>query len=249
MAEEYVQGTFANMLGETASNPASDQEAHSVLVPPGSQFSAEVPQFDMSDLVIPRLRLAQGLTPEVQTGAAKPGQWLLAGFEPQEKVEFVPVLFSRSRRYRDAEGTTLCEAKDATTGVGDPGGRCEQCPHNKWTNKGEQRIPPACDFAYTYIGYSLTHQAPAMLEFRRTALSAGRVINTMIMNFRGMSRFSVILSAKQEQRGRRSWHTPVVSSSGRTVEAIQKEMASANMLGPVPDTSEEAPPWLESEES
>lgn len=241
------QMSFEGMLDGTE-KIKQDEESRALVPFSAGQFSTDMPDLSMDDLVIPRLRLAQGLTPEVQSGAAKPGMWLLTGFPPQETVEFIPVMFGRSRRLRTEEGETLCESPDAKVGVGDPGGTCASCPKSHWSGSGDNRRPPECDFAYSYIGYSVTHGSAVIVEFRRTGATAGRVMNTMILNAGGLSKLSAILSSRHEQKGRRTYHVPVVSQSGRSkksvIELLQKFSLAA---GGAPEGAapEDAAPWDE----
>ena len=67
--------------------------------------------FSADDVYIPRLRIAQGLTKEVQEGTARPGQFLVTGFAPEEEsVNLVPVGFTRMREYRDPDDGGLRSA-------------------------------------------------------------------------------------------------------------------------------------------
>ena len=87
-------------------------------------------EFSAVDLLLPRIRLAQGLTPEVQDGTAKPGQILLTGYDPVEEVVFIPMGMRRRRVLRDEDERTaiLCSSDDGKNGQGVPGGACQLCP-------------------------------------------------------------------------------------------------------------------------
>lgn len=167
------------------------------------QYSAEV-TFDRRETITPKLRLAQGLSQEVQNSEAAPGQYLLTGFEAENEVIFVPVLLARAREYRDRAvnngADVLCRSGDAITGVGDPGGDCAACPLAEWTEEADRqgktyRKAPACAMIYSYVGFSETHGAPVAIDFKRTNLDASKLINTMV-KMRGLGNFAIKLTSK-----------------------------------------------------
>ena len=163
------------------------------------------------DVYIPNLRLAQGLTPEVQSGEARPGQWLIVGFDPVPEVTVVPVAFFKRRELRDdATREVKCKSMDSINGVGDPGGVCEVCPMSQWTGTDETgRKPPACSFSYEYVVFSDTHRCLATLKFAKTALRAGKVLNTVIAQG-GLGNIAVRLKADAKQTQRGSFFSPQV---------------------------------------
>jgi len=165
---------------------------------------------DASDLMIPRLRLTQGLTAEVQDGTATPGQWVLSGYDAKAEVTVVPVLFARNRTLRDTEGTILCRSFDALTGVGEPGGTCAGCIMNQWSD-GEKgaRVPPKCAFSYVYIVYVKEFETMALVEFRRTSIQAGKTLNTIAAQ-RGLSNFAVKLKSSKQTGKRGTFYQMVV---------------------------------------
>lgn len=179
-------------------------------------------QFDSSDIVIPRLRLAQGLTAEVQDGTAKPGQWLLTGYDPIDELTVVPLLFSRNRTLRDDAGSSLCRSSDSITGIGVPGGLCAQCPMNQWTDGANgARIPPVCVFSYTYICYVAEYDTLGLVEFRRTSIQAGKTLNTICAQ-KGIGNFAVKLRNSKQQGKRGTFYQIVVQPVQVTSDVIHK---------------------------
>lgn len=175
-----------------------------------ANFSTQL-SFDNEDIVIPRLRLAQGLTTEVQDGSAKPGQWLLTGFEPKDELTIVPLMMARNRTLRDDEGSVLCKSTDGLNGVGAPGGVCAVCPKNKWTEqeKGKPNLPPECTFSYAYIVYVKEFETMALVEFRRTSIQAGKTLNTMVAQ-RNVGNFAVKLKSAKQTGKRGTFYQIVV---------------------------------------
>jgi hypothetical protein len=184
-------------------------------------------QLDLAseDLMIPRLRLAQGLTGEVQDGTATPGQWLLTGYDPKAELTIVPLLFARNRALRDDEGKVLCKSLDSLTGTGEPGGDCTKCIMNQWMDgdKGK-RLPPKCTFSYVYIVYVHEHQTMALVEFRRTSIQAGKTLNTIAAQ-RGIGNFAAKLKSSKQTGTRGTFYQIVVQPMQASPEILQAAKA------------------------
>lgn len=190
---------------------------------------SDQPTFGRDEIVIPRLRIAQGLTKEVQDGEASPGQILLSGFEALDEVTIVPLRFARMRELRgegEERNTVLCSSSDAVRGIGEPGGDCNTCPMKEWSEKvvrgKETRVPPPCSFIFSYMVYIVEHQQVAVLDFRRTSERTGRLMNTLVAQ-RGLRQFAVTLAAEIKSEGSRRFAVPTLSPT--TVDASVLQMA------------------------
>jgi hypothetical protein len=173
------------------------------------------PQFTADEVDLLRLRLAQGLSAEVQEGTAKPGQWLITGYDPEDVVTVVPLLFARRREYRPDPDTRAiqCRSEDGETGKGNPGGLCMTCQFANWTpdpRVAGKNNPPQCTPITSYIGYSITHGEIVSLSFSRTSSGAAKFIN-FIISTRGMGNFAVDLKTQQKKSARGSFYVPTVS--------------------------------------
>jgi hypothetical protein len=198
------------------------------------QFAyGETLDFDMSELKIPFLRLASGMTPEVKERKANEGQWLLSGHEPVDSVEFVVTGVTRFREYRDSvTQETYCRSGDGVIGKGAPGGICAKCPLAQWgerdpkTGKG---TPPACNAGFSYTIYSLTHQQPAILSLRKTAIAAAKTINTMI-HLRKVKNFVVVMGHKDMPSpvGRSTY--PVPDTVARKITETERAEVEESLL-------------------
>lgn len=216
--DEYVESdelsvNDANSLA--VSTPQSIQNAYT-----------STPNIDSSDVFIPKLRLAQGLTNEVQDGLARPGQWLMTGEDPFDEPIIVPLLMNRRRELRDDDDNrqVLCRSLDSLHGVGDPGGDCSTCPMAKWTQgrgKNSKNSPPACTFIYSYIVYSVEAESLAILEFYRTSIPAGKMMNTIIMQ-KGLGNFGIKLTASGSKGPKGTYYSPTVTPA-KLSEAILKK--------------------------
>jgi len=190
-------------------------EEESEVVGTGLTLYDSDPQFDREDVFLNRLRLAQGLTKEVQDGTARPGQYLVTGFAPEETVTVVPVGFAKMQEHRDPDDgkVMLCFSKDALIGEGDPGGACSECPLNKWEpnpDKPGKNIPPICKFSYGYLFYSEQHDAIVAFKFKGMALTAGKGINT-IVNHHGLRKVAIVLGSEQKSGPAGSYYVPTTT--------------------------------------
>lgn len=192
---------------------------------------SDTPQLDGSDLFIPRLRLAQGLTAEVQAGEAKPGQWLILGTEPMTEANVIPVAMTRRRELRDPDTrSTVCRSGDGLTGIGNPGGECATCPMADWVpgvgkNKGKN-APPPCAFFYSYMVYVMEAETMAILEFSRTSITSGKMLNTIIAQH-GLGTFAVRLTATKKEGTKGTFYSPTVNQATVKPDALRIALAKA----------------------
>lgn len=220
--EKVEQMSFDAMLG--------DEEKTSLIVPepededaivPVSAYS-DKPMFAAEDITPPMLRLMQGLSPEVQEGNAKPGQWVLSGYDPKDTIVAVPIAYARRRQYRDPDTNNIaCESFDGEMGVGNPGGVCADCPMNKWTGEGKKRQGPQCVFMYSYMVYIDEFDNGAILNFKRTSLAAGRSLNSLVSR-QGFGNTVVKISSKLQSGAKGNYYIPqLVPMSGEDANEVR----------------------------
>ena len=186
-------------------------------------------EFSSEETLRPRLRLAQGLTQEVQDGDAKPGQWVLNGHDPVDSAVLVPILIARARELRDADSedrSMLCQSGDAITGIGEPGGACKSCSMANWkTGPGGKRVAPPCTLIYSYVAWSETHQAAVTIEFKRTSVGIAQFINTVAQH-KKFGGFAITLGSRSQKgpRGNYSMPTAAVANVAPEILATAKAM-------------------------
>lgn len=168
------------------------------------------------DIQLPRIRLAQGLTPEVGDGTAKPGDWLVPG-KPAQKTLTATVLGIRRTRnlWKFDEMTqmrsTVCSSPDSITGVGEPGGDCATCPMAKWTPnpEGNGNRPPACTLIY---GYLLQTPEGDIGVYDASTRSANNIIGQLNAFFlqAGGGNIEVTLGSQLISKGARRYYSPTL---------------------------------------
>jgi hypothetical protein len=135
-----------------------------------------------------------------EDGEARPGQWLIKGYDPEAEVLVVPLAFYKTRELRSQEERqVLCGSADSIVGTGTPGGVCESCPLSKWTdNPDGSRQGPKCRFQYQYAVFSVTHGDIAFLTFAGKALKAAKSFNSVVSRL-GLGNAAILLKSEQSK--------------------------------------------------
>lgn len=208
-SDEYSQMSFDGMLndGDNKSLIVPEINDDEEAIAPIAAYS-DKPIFAAEDITPPIMRLMQGLSPEVQEGSAKPGQWVLSGFEPKESVIAIPIAYAKRREYRDPDTNLItCTSLDGETGVGVPGGTCAECEMNRWTGEGKNRKGPQCVFMYSYLIYVNEFDTGCILNFKRTGLGVGRSLNSLVSR-QGFGNVAVKITSKIQTGGKGSYYIP-----------------------------------------
>lgn len=183
------------------------------------------PEFEAGEVGFPKLRLGQGLTPEVAEGNAKMGQWLFTGYEPLDSTVVIPIMFGRTRWKRkdpaDRDSPIACQSADGKQGVGDPGGACKGCQFAKWGVRGPngKSAPPACTITYRYVLWIVDHEAIGEVAFQRTSESYAYLINNLIKKY-GFGKFALKFGSITKRGANRMWAEPQISLTKLTPDML-----------------------------
>jgi len=168
---------------------------------------------DLSKMQVPRLRLAQGLTSEVQDRKAQIGQYVLTNFPAEDEVVLVPLAAQSIRVYQpDPKGRPQCFAPTGTHGIGNPGIVCADCALSKWTrdpNDPKRGIKPPCTEGVAMRAYSTTHGSVVDMQFMGRTISKGQFVQQQGLA-RGMGQFAIKLTSGRVENQRGSWYEPVL---------------------------------------
>lgn len=225
---------FADMIGGDQALAVPEEDT-----PVRGLAYSDTMELDASDIAYPRLRLAQALTKEVADGFAQSGDWVLTGFEPEKQVTLIPLLGTKTREYRDPDDNSqlLCSSPDGKVGHGDPGGDCSVCPLTAWRKPkkaGDKNLPPLCGLGYSYVCWSVTHDTLVQVDFKKSATTAAKGLNTMIQA-RGFGKFGILLTTKTERGARGQWHVPAMTVTKASEEDLQRAAeAKATVTGQAP---------------
>lgn len=188
--------------------------------PQGTENFDYVPETE--DIQLPYIRLAQGLTPEVTEGKARPGQWILPDGTLSETITGVVIGMRRVRAYREDQ-ELLCRSLDSVMGIGDPGGPCEQCPLSQWVQgKDGKNVPPKCTLSYQYLMEYGDEESGGIGVVSMSTRSASRVAAQVNLHVRmhGFRAFQVTLGSASVVKGARKFQTPTLNN----VTVIKKQL-------------------------
>lgn len=178
-----------------------EQKQESKVVPFRGAVVGGLENLDAQDITIPRVRLLQATSREVQRGEAKVGtfQNSLTGENYGSKLEFIPFQVFKSR-VRFSQKTALCISRDAITGIGDPGGDCETCSFSQW---GSEREAPECSLVYNYLSWlpGRDEELPIAVSLMRTSIPTARKFNTILRFDRKGAAYELYPEQKENEKG------------------------------------------------
>lgn len=133
-------------------------------------------------IVVPQLLLNQGSSNPVKQGRAMAGSFWNTATESAipAPITVVP-LFTFMSRVRWApigseSQAPLCSSTDATTGMGNPGGFCNECPARKVWSDQTKRMVGECDLTYSFIFYVMEVESAVLMHFSKSKTKLARQI-------------------------------------------------------------------------
>lgn len=150
------------------------------------------------DRIIPRLKIMQPLSPEVDEGIAKSGEFVnsIAKKSYGNRLSLTPIFWWKSRVHwapREDGGEILCQARNALQGT--EFGVCSDCENSKWCNKEA----PICTAIINVLGL-VNNIDMVALSFMKTSYGTGKqLINLFAYKKVDIFNFQYELFADQEQ--------------------------------------------------
>lgn len=181
-------------------------------------------QFDPSDIVMPRRKIVQATTRDVDDALV--GQYLdtLSG-EAKKEVNVVILRYGHTRAMF-TEGNFTAEAlvcastngKTPRPNIANPQSRlCETCPMAQWGDDGEK---PQCRFGYTFLMVDSEDDSPFMITFAGTAIKpAKKLISGVALKKRPFYSFNVRMGIEKKQDERGKWYAPTFGFAAMTSKA------------------------------
>lgn len=181
---------------------------------------------DAEDLLIPRIKIMQALSPEVSDGKATIGTLInsLSMENVTDKV-FVPVCkFNNHILWRDRSegGGIKCRAADAKHGLQEDGttklcAACRKCEFDN-TKQGRDAIP-TCTKYINFLGFFTDSYAPIILSFSKTNLKEGKQLFSMAkVSRQNIWNFGYKLTSKKRSNNVNSWFVIVPEMAGATTD-------------------------------
>ena len=199
---------------------------------PGKGFE----NLERGDILLPRIKLLQPLSPEVVEGGHKPGTMLLnlSNKNLGKEVLITPVLHFRSRikwNPRDDGGGIDCSSPDAKVPTTNKYAEaCAPCPHKEWHNEAKSRKDqaPACTLYENFVVLLPGEANPVVVPMEKTKTRAAKKFYSMAALKGGdMFNFTYKLSVVQEKNAEgQNFFNYQVADVGKITG--EKERATAN---------------------
>lgn len=189
--------------------------------------------FEMDDLIIPRIRLLQALSQAVSDGKGKMGdiQDSLTEENLGQSIEIVLLNFKNSAvMFKTGEGL-VCKSNDGI--IGKDGIECIHCPfgeyHGKFHDDGR---PPACAATKEFLVVkrsSLSESPyPMLLSFLKTSYPLGkRLISMARLTGEDIYNYSYILSSGIDKNKKGTFATFKISKKDKLSQ--EEAQAAANV--------------------
>jgi hypothetical protein len=179
---------------------------------------------DTDDVIIPRVKVIQTLSPERKEKEAEEGDIInsLTKERLNEKV-FVPVFkFNNNINWRDRSdgGGILCIARDGKNGEASDGTHliCAACRKNEFDNskQGREAIP-VCTKYINFFGFFAGEKMPIILSFAKTNFKEGKKLYSLAkVSMQNMWNYGYTLTEKLMVKGGNEWYNIAAVPAGAT---------------------------------
>lgn len=181
---------------------------------------------DAEDIIIPRVKVIQTLSPERKDKIAEEGD--IINSLTKEKLNgkvFIPVFKFNNNvwwRPRSEGGGILCIARDGKNGVqsDDTHLQCAICKKCEFDNSKQGRdAVPVCVKYINFFGFFEGERMPIILSFSKTSYNEGKKLYSLAkVTMQNMWNFGYKLTEKLMAKGGNEWFNPVMVANGPTSE-------------------------------
>lgn len=195
------------------------------------------------DLIIPRIKVINALSPERVDGIAQEGQ--LLNSLTQEDITgklFVPIKQYYSCIHwnpnRDDELRIFCRSDDGRMGHNDLGAvSCATCGKCEFDNsKTGKDAQPQCTKYLNFLGFISGQPMPIVLSFARTNYNEGRKMLSIAKSMRqALWNFSYKLESRQVTKDRNKWYIIVANMAG--VSSDEDKALASSLFAAYSDTT------------
>ena len=185
-----------------------------------------------SDIIIPRLKVINALSPERVDGTAMEGDIInsLTG-ESVVGKRFIPIkqYYSNIRWNpdRNADQRILCRSFDGRLGEGEEGAlACQSCRKNQFDNtKRDRAAQPSCTAYINFLGFIEGNPMPVVLSFAKTNYNEGKKLLSIARSMRSsIWNYAYYLKGVQVTKERNKWYNIQVAMAGETT-AEERQLA------------------------
>ena len=182
---------------------------------------------DAEDMIIPRVKIVQMLSPERKSGDAKEGD--IINSLTKERLngkKFIPVFkFNNNVWWADRSegGGILCMARDGKLGNPTDGStpilcaKCRKCEFDN-TKKGKDAIP-VCTKFINFFGFFEGERMPIILSFGKTNYNEGKKLYSLAkVTMQNIWNYAYELNDKTMAKNGNEWSIITVNAAGATSE-------------------------------
>lgn len=185
---------------------------------------------DSKDIVIPRIKVINALSPERVDGVANEGDILNSLTQENVKgKKFIPIKQYYSKIYwnpdRDSDPRMFCRSFDGKSGQCEEGVRiCAQCRLDQFDNtKTGKEAQPKCTSYLNFLGFFEDNPMPVVLSFARTNYAEGRKMLSIAKSMRSaIWNFAYTIDSRLVAKDRNKWYIMVPNMAGPTTEEQRK---------------------------
>lgn len=186
---------------------------------------------DSNDIVIPRIKVINALSPERVDGEAEEGDVINSLTKESVKdLHFVPIKQYYScikwNPDRDADPRMLCRSLDGRVGNDAFGDikMCKQCGADQFDNtKSGKEAQPTCTRYLNFLGFFEENPMPVILSFARTNYNEGRKMLSISKSMRAaIWAYSYKIDSRLVSKDRNKWYILTPTMSGKTSEETKQ---------------------------
>jgi len=206
------------------SKELATKETAEVAVPMDAPMGFE--DEDASDMIIPRIKIVQTLSPERKDKVADEGD--IINSLTKEKLNgkvFIPVFkFNNNIDWKDrAEGGGMqCIARDGKVGERTDGTKvmCAACKRCEFDNTKQGRdAAPKCTKYINFFGFFAGERMPIILSFAKTSYNEGKKLYSLAkVTMQNMWNYGYALNEKLMSKNGNEWYIITANPSGATSE-------------------------------
>lgn len=181
---------------------------------------------DTGDMIIPRIKVIQTLSPERKEGKANEGDIInsLTGMKLNSKTFISVFKFNNNVDWRDRSdgGGILCMARDGKLGEQSDGTQvlcasCKRCEFDN-TKQGKEALPK-CTKYINFFGFIAGERQPIILSFAKTSYNEGKKLYSLAkVTMQNMWNYGYALNEKLLAKGGNEWYICAPSPTGVATE-------------------------------
>lgn len=179
---------------------------------------------EADDVIIPRVKVIQTLSPERKDKIAEEGD--IINSLTKEKLngkKFIPVFKFNNNvlwKPRNEGGGIMCMARDGRVGKtsDDTILMCSQCRKCEFDNskQGKEALP-TCTKYINFFGFFEGERMPIILSFSKTSYNEGKKLYSLAkVTMQNMWNYCYTLTEKLMVKGNNEWYVPVMTAAGPT---------------------------------